>query len=74
VASRAEIFYSSDEQGQVAEDTIAEADASGLWPGKVVTKVSEADLFWEAEADTQDCFQRYTDGNNQFSPYRSAAR
>ena len=39
---RSEIFYTSDEQRQVAEDTIADADASGLWPGKVVTKISEA--------------------------------
>ena len=39
---RSEIFYTSDEQRQVAEDTIATADASALWPGKVVTKISEA--------------------------------
>ena len=45
----------SDEQRQVAEDTIADADAdaSGLWPGKVVTKISEAGPFWEAEAEDQ---------------------
>ncbi|MGH3123715.1 MAG: peptide-methionine (S)-S-oxide reductase, partial [Streptosporangiaceae bacterium] len=39
---RSEIFYTSDEQRQVAEDTIADADACGLWPGKVVTKISPA--------------------------------
>ena len=39
---RSEIFYTSDEQRQVAEDTIADVDASGLWPGKVVTEISEA--------------------------------
>ena len=39
---RSEIFYTSDEQRQVAEETIADVDASGLWPGKVVTEVSEA--------------------------------
>jgi peptide-methionine (S)-S-oxide reductase len=69
---RSEIFYTSDEQRQVAEDTIA--DASGFWGAKVVTKISEAGPFWEAEAEDQDYFRRYTDGNNQFSPYRSAGR
>ena len=69
---RSEIFYTSGEQRQVAEDTIA--DAAGFWPGKVVTKISEAGPFWEAEAEDQDYLQRYADGNNQFSPYRSAAR
>src|SRR6185436_6885501 len=39
---RSEIFFTSDEQRQVAEDTIADVDASGLWPGKVVTEISEA--------------------------------
>ena len=71
---RSEIFYTSDEQRQVAEDTIADVEASGLWPGTVVTEVSGAGAFWEAEAEDQDYFQRYTDGSNQFSPYRSAAR
>jgi peptide-methionine (S)-S-oxide reductase len=71
---RSEIFYTSDEQRQVAEDTIAAADASGMWPGAVVTKFSQAGPFWEAEAEDQDYLQRYSDGNNQFSPYRSPAR
>jgi len=39
-----------------------------------VTKISAAGRFWEAEAEDQDYLQHYTDGNNQFSPYRSAAR
>jgi peptide-methionine (S)-S-oxide reductase len=69
---RSEIFYTSDEQRQVAEDTIA--DASGFWGAKVATKISEVGPFWAAEAEDQDYLQRYTDGNNQFSPYRSAAR
>jgi peptide-methionine (S)-S-oxide reductase len=68
---RSEIFYTSDEQRQVAEGTIADLDASGIWPGKVATKISEAGPFWAAEAEDQDYLQRYTDGNNQFSPYRS---
>jgi len=70
---RSEIFYTSEEQRKVAEETIRDVDASGHWPGKVVTKISEAGPFWEAVAEDQDYFQRYTDGNNQFSPYRSAA-
>jgi peptide-methionine (S)-S-oxide reductase len=59
---RSEIFYTSDEQRQVAEDTIADVDASGLWPGKVVTELSEAGPFWEAEAEDQDYLQRYPNG------------
>ena len=58
----------SDEQRQVAEDTIADADASGLWPGKVVTKISEAGSFWETEPEDQGYLQHYPDGKNQFSP------
>jgi peptide-methionine (S)-S-oxide reductase len=59
---RSEIFYLSDEQRQVAEDTIADVDASGLWPGKAVTVVSEAVPFWEAEPEHQDYLQRYPNG------------
>jgi peptide-methionine (S)-S-oxide reductase len=65
---RSEIFYTSDEQRQVAEDTIADADGSGLWPGKVVTKIRPAGRFWEAEADDQDYLQHYPVGKNQFCP------
>ena len=71
---RSEIFYISDEQREVAEDTIAAADASGMWPGTVVTKISQAGPFWAAEDEDQDYLQRYSDGNNQFSTYRSPAR
>ncbi|MGZ5361142.1 MAG: peptide-methionine (S)-S-oxide reductase MsrA [Solirubrobacterales bacterium] len=59
---RSEIFYTSDEQRQVAEDTIADVDASGLWPAKVVTELSEAGPFWEAEPEHQDYLQRYPNG------------
>jgi peptide-methionine (S)-S-oxide reductase len=59
---RSEVFYTSDEQRQVAEDTIADVDASGIWPGKVVTEVSEAGPFWEAEPEHQDYLQRYPEG------------
>ena len=66
---RSEIFYTSDEQRQVAEDTIADANASGMWPGEVVTKISEAGHFWEAEAEDQDYLKHYpNNGKNQFRP------
>jgi peptide-methionine (S)-S-oxide reductase len=51
---RSAIFYTSDEQREVAEDTIADVDASGLWPAKVVTEVVAAGPFWEAEPEHQD--------------------
>jgi peptide-methionine (S)-S-oxide reductase len=59
---RSEIFATSDEQRQVAEETIADVDASGLWPGKVVTEISDAVPFWEAEPEHQDYLQRYPNG------------
>jgi peptide-methionine (S)-S-oxide reductase len=59
---RSEIFHTSDEQRQVAEETIAAVDAAGHWPGKVVTEISEAGLFWEAETEDQDYFERYPQG------------
>ncbi len=59
---RSEIFSTSEAQRQVAEATIADVDASGLWPGKVVTEISEAGRFWEAGAEDQDYFQRHPDG------------
>jgi len=59
---RSEIFYASEEQRKVAEETIRDVDASGHWPGKVTTAISEAGHLWEAEAEDQDYFQRYPDG------------
>jgi peptide-methionine (S)-S-oxide reductase len=59
---RSAIFYLSDEQKHVAEDTIADVEASGLWPGKVVTEVTEAGEFWEAEPEHQDYLQHYPNG------------
>jgi peptide-methionine (S)-S-oxide reductase len=56
------VRYTSDEQKRIAEDTIADVDASCLWPGKVVTEVVPADDFWEAEPEHQDYLQRYPDG------------
>ena len=55
---RSAIFYTSDEQKRVAEDTIADVDASGLWPGKVVTEVEPAGAFWEAEDEHQDYLEK----------------
>jgi peptide-methionine (S)-S-oxide reductase len=59
---RSAIFYLTEEQRAVAEDTIADVDASGLWPGKVVTEVSPAGPFWEAEPEHQDYLERYPSG------------
>jgi peptide-methionine (S)-S-oxide reductase len=59
---RSAIFTTSDEQKRVAEDTIADVDASGLWPGKVVTEVTPAGPFWEAEPEHQDYLEKYPDG------------
>ena len=59
---RSAIFYLDDEQRRVAEDTIADVDASGLWPGKVVTEVAPAGPFWEAEPEHQDYLERYPNG------------
>ena len=59
---RSAIFYLDDEQKRIALDTIADVETSGLWPGKVVTEVSPAGDFWEAEPEHQDYLQRYPNG------------
>ena len=59
---RSAIYYTSDEQRRVAEETIADVDASGLWPDKVVTEVEPAGPFWEAEPEHQDYLQHYPNG------------
>jgi peptide-methionine (S)-S-oxide reductase len=59
---RSAIFYLDDEQKAVAEDTIADVNASGLWPDKVVTEVSPAGPFWEAEPEHQDYLEKYPNG------------
>jgi len=59
---RSAIFYTSDEQRRIAEDTIADVDASGLWPGKAVTEVVPSSDFWEAEPEHQDYLERYPGG------------
>ena len=59
---RSAIFHVDEAQKQTALDTIADVDTSGLWPGKVVTEVSEASDFWEAEPEHQDYLQKYPNG------------
>jgi peptide-methionine (S)-S-oxide reductase len=59
---RSAIFYTDDRQREVAADTIADVDASGLWPAKVVTEVQAAGPFWEAEPEHQDYLQHFPSG------------
>jgi peptide-methionine (S)-S-oxide reductase len=59
---RSAIFYLDDEQKQVAEDTVADVDASDLWPDKVVTEIVPAGPFWEAEPEHQDYLERNPNG------------
>ena len=59
---RSAIYYLSPEQHAVALDTIADVDASGLWPGKVVTEVAAAGPFWQAEPEHQDYLERLPNG------------
>lgn len=59
---RSAIFYVDDDQRQVAEATIADVNASGLWPGEVVTEVAPVGPFWEAEPEHQDYLERRPNG------------
>jgi peptide-methionine (S)-S-oxide reductase len=59
---RSAIFYTSEDQKRVALQTIADVDASGLWPGKVVTELAPTGDFWEAEPEHQDYLERFPDG------------
>jgi len=59
---RSAIFYTSEEQKRVAEDTIADVDASGIWPGKAVTEIAPSGDFWEAEPVHQGYLERYPTG------------
>src|ERR1700733_12586794 len=78
---RSAIFYTSDEQKRVALDTIADVDASGIWPGKVVTEVAPVSDFWEPDPDPQDSLEPLPHGYpcpfarpNWVLPKRSEAR
>ncbi len=77
---RSAIFYADESQRRVAEDTIADVDASGIWPGKTVTEVVPVGAFWEAEPEHQDYLERYPNGytchfprKNWVLPRRAAA-
>ncbi|WP_298841234.1 peptide-methionine (S)-S-oxide reductase MsrA [uncultured Roseobacter sp.] len=59
---RSAIYYVDETQKQVALDTIADVEASGIWPGKVVTEVEAAGPFWEAEPEHQDYLERIPNG------------
>jgi len=59
---RSAIFYIGEEQKRTAEQVIGEINASGIWPGKVVTEVTAAGAFWEAEPEHQDYLERYPNG------------
>ncbi|MGR4870191.1 peptide-methionine (S)-S-oxide reductase MsrA [Variovorax sp. LARHSF232] len=59
---RSGIYYTNEAQREVALDTIADVNASGLWPGKVVTEVKPAGPFWQAEPEHQDYLQRFPEG------------
>ena len=59
---RSAIFYTSETQRSVAQDTIADVEASGLWPGPVVTELEPAGAFWEAEPEHQDYLEKYPNG------------
>ena len=77
---RSAIYYTSDTQKAVAEETIADVEASGLWPGRVVTEVEPVGDFWEAEPEHQDYLERIPNGYtchfvrpNWKLPHRAAA-
>ncbi|KII28561.1 peptide-methionine (S)-S-oxide reductase MsrA [Pseudomonas fluorescens] len=59
---RSALFYLSEEQKRVADDTVADVEASGLWPGKVVTEIEPAGPFWEAEPEHQDYLEKFPNG------------
>ncbi|MCB1878067.1 MAG: peptide-methionine (S)-S-oxide reductase MsrA [Chromatiales bacterium] len=59
---RSAIYYIDDMQHETAKETIADVDASGLWPGKVVTEIEPVGDFWEAEPEHQDYLERYPNG------------
>lgn len=59
---RSAIFYLNDEQRSIAEDAVADVNASGLWPGQVASEIAPAGPFWEAEREHQDYLERYPNG------------
>ncbi len=78
---RSAIFFTNEEQKRIAQDTIADVEASGLWPGKVVTEIRPAGAFWEAEPEHQDYLVKYPAGytchfvrEDWVLPHRKAAQ
>ena len=61
-AYRSAIYYETEQQKKIALDTIADVEASGIWPGKVVTELAPAGDFWLAEAEHQDYLEKYPNG------------
>ena len=61
---RSAVFYMSDEQKRIAENTIVDVNSSGRWPDRVVTEVTPAGPFWEAEPEHQDYLERQPKGYN----------
>jgi peptide-methionine (S)-S-oxide reductase len=59
---RSAIYFADQQQKTTAEETIATVNASGLWPGKVITELKPAGDFWEAEREHQDYLQRIPQG------------
>ncbi len=59
---RSAIYFLDDEQKATALETIADVDASGLWPAKVVTEVEPVGDFWEAEEEHQDYLEKHPNG------------
>ena len=68
---RSAIYYVDDEQKRIAEDAIADVNASGLWPGKVVTELEPVGDFWQAEPEHQDYLERYPNGYTYHFPRRN---
>lgn len=67
---RSAIYYTDETQKQVAEDTIADVNASGIWPGRVVTELEPAGDFWQAEPEHQDYLERIPNGYTCHYPRR----
>ena len=71
ISYRSAIYYVDDEQKRIAEDAIADVNASGLWPGKVVTELEPVGDFWQAEPEHQDYLERYPNGYTCHFPRRN---
>ena len=59
---RSAVFYLSEDQKKTAEELISKMNASGIWPGPIVTEVTPAGEFWDAEEEHQDYLQKHKNG------------